>query len=157
MLIPPVVHVLLQLVELSGDSLDVVQQTLGVSEAVRLTELRAQAAEGLQLTSLLLQLRLHLLQDRNKDRRQTSDPAVSQTRPWSPPVSSADLHGLPVVVHAAVRLTCRTQSLQSALGEELQVGPQPLVALQSGQQSFELSFSLSLTGLSCGVTTAQFF
>lgn len=34
MLIPPVVHVLLQLVELSGDSLDVVQQTLGVSEAV---------------------------------------------------------------------------------------------------------------------------
>lgn len=87
MLIPPVVHVLLQLVELSGDSLDVVQQTLGVSEVVRLTELRAQAAEGLQLTSLLLQLRLHLLQDRNKDRRQTSDPAVSQTRPWSPPRS----------------------------------------------------------------------
>lgn len=71
------------------------------------------------------------------------------------PVPAAHLNGLPVVLHAAVRLAHWAQSLLSALGEDLEVRPQPLVALQLGQQPFELSLSLSLAGLCCSKALSQ--
>lgn len=55
-----------QLVELFRNPSDIIQQALGVNEGLRLAELSAEAAEGLQLTGLLLQLGLDLLQNETK-------------------------------------------------------------------------------------------